>query len=184
MNIPTRLTLLRILFTPVVVLIYLLPFNWSHFIAAALFVVVMITDWLDGYLARNLNQTTKFGAFLDPVADKVLVAVSLVLIAAYFSKFYITLPVIVIMAREICISALREWMADLGKRAKVGVQYVGKVKTTMQAIALTILIAVNHITPLWFYLLGLVMLYISAGLTIWSMVIYLKLAWPDFKLHS
>ena len=181
MNIPVRLTLLRIMATPLVVIIYLTPFYWSHFVAALLFALVMLTDWLDGYLARAWKQTTKLGAFLDPVADKIIVAVSLVMLSAYFSNIFITLPVIVIMAREMCISALREWMAELGKRTKVGVQFVGKLKTVLQSVAIGILMCVSHHSAQWLFLLGVVLLYIAALLTVWSMTVYLRVAWPDFK---
>ena len=130
MNVPLQLTVMRILCVPLVFVVYMLPFAWSHYAASFLFLLAIVTDWLDGYLARRLKQSTKLGAFLDPVADKILICVSLVLIAAYYTSFWVTLAASIIVAREIIISALREWMAEVGSRTKVSVQYVGKIKTT------------------------------------------------------
>ncbi len=184
MNIPMQLTVLRILLVPLVFIIYLLPFEWSHYAASGLFLLAIITDWLDGYLARRLKQSTELGAFLDPVADKILICVSLVLIAAYYTNLWVTLAASVIVAREILISALREWMAEIGARTKVSVQYVGKVKTVFQAIAITALLMCSVHSPQWIYWFGLCFFYFAVILTLWSMVVYLKVAWPDLKQHS
>lgn len=185
MTLPNLLTLLRVVLIPVTVGIFYLPFAWAPLLACALFTVAAITDWLDGYLARKWNQSTPFGAFLDPVADKLIVAASLVVLVEFFANPWLTIPAIVIISREITISALREWMAQLGKRANVAVSMIGKVKTTFQMIAIGILLAVPahsaiFALPLaeWLPVLGLAMLQVAAALTLWSMIIYLKAAWP------
>jgi CDP-diacylglycerol--glycerol-3-phosphate 3-phosphatidyltransferase len=175
---PNFLTLLRILIIPVFIVVFFLPFVWAHYFAAILFACACLTDWLDGFLARKLEQFSPFGAFFDPVADKLLVSASLVLLVGSPQLQYITLPAIVIVGREIVISALREWMAELGQRASMAVSYVGKVKTTLQMVAITLLLAF-HQTQTWYGLLGTVLLYVAAILTIWSMMEYLKIAWPE-----
>ena len=144
---------------------------------AFVFLFAAITDWFDGYLARALNQTSAFGRFLDPVADKLMVAAALVVLVQSQPTIWIVIPAIVIISREIAISALREWMAELGKRANVAVSQIGKWKTTAQMTSITVLL-VQH--PLLNYL-GYVLLYIAVVLTIWSMLIYLKAAWPDLS---
>ncbi len=168
---------------PVFVIIFYLPFDGAHFIAACIFAAAGFTDWLDGYLARRLHLTSTFGAFLDPVADKLLVSTSLLLLVGAKEIDYITIPAIVIVGREIVISALREWMAEIGKRASVTVGYIGKAKTAIQMLALMLLLA---FTPLvsWWGTIGFVLLYVAAILTIWSMVIYLTIAWPDLMKKS
>ncbi|TDN96163.1 MULTISPECIES: CDP-diacylglycerol--glycerol-3-phosphate 3-phosphatidyltransferase [Halomonas] len=179
MNIPNLLTLARILSIPLLVLLFYLPFAWSMPLAAALFALAAVTDWLDGYLARRWNQSTPFGAFLDPVADKLMVAVALALLIERYEAIWLTLPALVIIGREIVISALREWMAEMGKRGQVAVSWIGKVKTTLQMIALLVLLAFAPGTPL--ALLGVVTLYVAALLTLWSMFLYLKAAWPHLS---
>jgi len=179
MNIPNLLTLARILSIPLLVLLFYLPFAWSMPLAAALFALAAVTDWLDGYLARRWNQSTPFGAFLDPVADKLMVAVALALLIKRYEAIWLTLPALVIIGREIVISALREWMAEMGKRGQVAVSWIGKVKTTLQMIALLVLLAFAPGTPL--ALLGVVTLYVAALLTLWSMFLYLKAAWPHLS---
>ena len=175
---PNILTLLRILLIPIFILVFYLPFPEAHFVAALIFALASFTDWLDGYLARRLGQMSPFGAFLDPVADKLLVAASLLLLVGAKDINYITLPAIVIVGREIVISALREWMAEMGQRASVTVSYIGKVKTTVQMIALILLLAFRPDQSLW-GVLGFVLLYGAAILTIWSMIIYILIAWPE-----
>lgn len=177
-NIPNALTGLRIVLIPVLVLLFYLPQQWSYLTAAVVFGIAAITDWLDGYLARKLNQSTPFGAFLDPVADKVMVAVALVLLAEAFSVWWFTLPASVIIGREIVISALREWMAELGKRTSVAVSYIGKIKTAFQMIAITGFLLISPIGHPMLLGLCIALLYAAAVLTLWSMVIYLKAAWP------
>jgi CDP-diacylglycerol---glycerol-3-phosphate 3-phosphatidyltransferase len=180
MNIPMMLTLLRLALIPVVILFFYLPFHWAHIITASIFVLAAITDWLDGYLARRLDQTSKFGAFLDPVVDKLIVIVALVLLVSNTQLPFITLPVIIIIVREITVSALREWMAELGKRASVAVSYISKIKTTVQMISIILLLTwtPDISTPLLKYS-GYVLLYVAAILTVWTMLLYLKIAWPD-----
>ena len=183
MNIPNILTSLRVVLIPVFIIIYYLPFGWSYLAAAIVFTVASVTDWLDGYLARKLNQSTPFGAFLDPVADKLMVAVALVLLVQSHANFWITLPAMVIIGREIVISALREWMAELGARAQVAVSNLGKYKTAAQMVALVVLLATPATFSLW-VLLGYVLLAIAAVLTLWSMVIYLRAAWPHMRTEK
>lgn len=182
MNIPTMLTTLRVVLIPVLVLIVYLPFNGHFQVAALLFAIASITDWLDGYLARRWNQTTALGAFLDPVADKLMVAVALVLLVEYIDNMYFTLPACVIIGREIVVSALREWMAELGKRAQVAVSMIGKVKTGFQMGAILGFLAIQD-TP-WVGLLQpvcYVLLYLAALLTLWSMLLYLRAAWSVMR---
>ena len=155
-----------------------MPFGWAHGAAAVIFALASFTDWLDGFLARKLKQTSPFGAFLDPVADKLLVASTLLLLLGSKDIHYITVPAIIIVGREIVISALREWMAEIGTRASVKVSYIGKVKTGLQMLAL-ILLLVFHPATSWPGVVGFVLLYLAAILTIWSMVIYLHIAWPQ-----
>ncbi|WP_136064093.1 CDP-diacylglycerol--glycerol-3-phosphate 3-phosphatidyltransferase [Modicisalibacter radicis] len=177
MNIPNLLTLARLVFIPLLVILFYLPFAWSLPLTAALFGLAAITDWLDGYLARRWDQSTPFGAFLDPVADKVMVAVALALLVERFDSALLTLPALVIIGREIVISALREWMAEMGKRASVAVSWIGKIKTTLQMIALLLLLGTPPGT--WIANLGVVTLYVAAILTLWSMLQYLRAAWPE-----
>ncbi|SBS26719.1 CDP-diacylglycerol--glycerol-3-phosphate 3-phosphatidyltransferase [Marinomonas aquimarina] len=177
MNIPNFLTSLRIFLIPVLVVVYFLPWEGRFYASAAIFGIAAITDWLDGFLARALNQTTPFGAFFDPVADKVMVSVALVILVAEYDSMLMTLASAVIVGREIVISALREWMAEMGKRASVAVSFVGKIKTTMQMVAIFILLS-NAPDTGW-AAFGLFVLVIAALLTLWSMYIYLKAAWPE-----
>ncbi|MCA8866242.1 MULTISPECIES: CDP-diacylglycerol--glycerol-3-phosphate 3-phosphatidyltransferase [unclassified Halomonas] len=179
MNIPNILTLARIAFIPLLVVLFYLPFSWSMPVAAGLFGLASITDWLDGYLARRWNQSTPFGAFLDPVADKLMVVVALALLIERYDTLVLTLPALVIIGREIVISALREWMAEMGKRGMVAVSWVGKLKTTLQMVSLLILLALPPTHE--FALLGVVVLYTAAILTLWSMVQYLRAAWPHLS---
>lgn len=179
-NVPNLFTLMRIVLIPIFIIAFYLPFPGAHGIAAAIFALASFTDWLDGYLARKLKQISPFGAFLDPVADKLLVASSLLLLVGTKEINYITIPAIIIVGREIVISALREWMAEIGKRASVTVSYIGKVKTTFQMIALFLLIAYTPAQSTWGKI-GFVLIYLSSFLTIWSMIIYLTIAWPQLK---
>lgn len=178
MNLPNIITLLRILLIPVFVIVFYLPVDWSHIAAMWLYMLASLTDWLDGYLARKQNLTTGFGAFLDPVADKLLVTIALVLLVQAYPVVWMVLPAAVIISREIVISALREWMASEGKRDLVAVGYVGKLKTTAQMIAMLFLI---YQQPLWglpIVEIGFILLYLAAYLTLWSMIIYLRAALP------
>jgi CDP-diacylglycerol--glycerol-3-phosphate 3-phosphatidyltransferase len=179
-SLPNILTLGRILLIPVFVIVFYLPFQAAHAIAAGIFLVACFTDWLDGYLARRLQMMSPLGAFLDPVADKLVVSTSLLLLIGAKDINYITLPAIVIVGREIVISALREWMAEIGSRASVAVGYIGKVKTVVQMIALFLLLAFNPLYS-WWGVAGFVLLYVASILTIWSMVVYLTIAWPQLR---
>jgi len=181
-NIPNLLTLLRIALIPVFVVLFYLPVSWSHIAVTVVFAVAAWTDWLDGYLARRMRLTSAFGAFLDPVADKLMVAVALVMLVdenpTPFAGFFIALPAAVIIGREIVISALREWMAELGERAQVAVSVIGKIKTSTQMLALVLLLYRVPIGDFPTADTGFVFLYISAALTLWSMIIYIRAAWP------
>ncbi|GBU13891.1 phosphatidylglycerophosphate synthetase [Enterobacterales bacterium] len=175
-NIPTCLTLFRVVLIPFFVLAFYLPYAWAPTACALIFVFAAITDWFDGYLARRWKQTTRFGAFLDPVADKVMVAMALVLVAEHFHAWWITLPAATMIAREIIISALREWMAEIGKRSSVAVSWIGKVKTTAQMLSLVALLWRHDAIVIW---VGVGALYIAAVLTFWSMFQYLNAARHD-----
>lgn len=176
MNFPTLLTLLRILVIPLLVVVYYLPLQSKYLICALLFGAAALTDWLDGYLARRWNQMTPFGAFLDPVADKLMVAVALGVLIEAHASWLMTLPALVIIGREIVISALREWMAEIGASASVAVSWIGKVKTTFQMFSIFLLLLTPPATLIaW---LGLLLLYIAALLTLWSMITYLRAALP------
>ncbi|WP_435103706.1 CDP-diacylglycerol--glycerol-3-phosphate 3-phosphatidyltransferase [Arhodomonas sp. AD133] len=176
-NLPNILTLLRIAMIPVLGLMFLLPYPWSNVIAAAIFGVAAVTDWLDGYLARLWKQTSAFGAFLDPVADKLIVAVALVAILTANANAWVAVPVAVIIGREITVSALREWMAELGLRASVAVGWLGKIKTTAQMVAILLMLYAEPIMGVSAFMVGFGLLYIAAVLTIYSMVLYLSAAW-------
>ena len=182
MNLPNLLTLARILLVPFFALLYVSGWHGRYVWTAALFGLAAFTDWLDGYIARRFNQTTPFGAFLDPVADKIIVATALVLIVGHYSDMWLTLPASVIVGREIVISALREWMAEVNLRNSVAVSWLGKFKTTLQMVAIVVLLA----TPPWVYPLwtagGYVLLYAAAILTLVSMVLYLLAAWPALRV--
>jgi CDP-diacylglycerol--glycerol-3-phosphate 3-phosphatidyltransferase/cardiolipin synthase len=176
-NTPNLLTLLRIVLIPVYVGIFYIPAPWGPFACALVFSIAAVTDWLDGYLARRWEQTSSLGAFLDPVADKLMVAVALVLLVQADPRAVLALPAAVIIGREIAVSALREWMAELGARAQVAVSVVGKFKTTAQMVAIILLILVPPKSPI--YDAAMVLLYIAVALTLWSMVLYLRAAWPS-----
>ncbi len=183
MNVPNSLTLLRIVLIPVFAGIFYLPGTWAHVASAAVFGVAALTDWLDGYLARRLEQTSPFGAFLDPVADKLMVAVVLVLLVQADPTPWMALPAAVIIGREITISALREFMAEIGQRATVAVATIGKIKTTVQMIAIALLLLRIPVLGFPTYETGFTLLYVAAGLTLWSMLVYLRAAWPQLWGH-
>lgn len=182
MNIPNTLTLLRVALVPIFVLVFLLPYQWSYAASAVIFGIAGITDALDGYLARKLNQTTKLGAFLDPVADKLMVAVALVfLVYRYNDHWLFAVAASIIIGREIVISALREWMAELGARASVAVSNVGKVKTAMQIISIIVLLLISPTSPQWMIAIGYALMISAAVLTLWSGAAYLKAAYPSLR---
>ena len=176
MNIPNVLTLLRISLIPILVVIYYLPFSWSYLAAAIIFGLAAITDWLDGFLARKLKQVSSFGAFLDPVADKLIIAVALVLLVQGYHTVFLAIPAAVIIGREIVISALREWMAELGKRHTLAVSAMGKFKTAAQMVAILLLLSQNPHDNSWITILGYILIYVAAFFTLWSMTLYLLAA--------
>ncbi|CAH0178225.1 MULTISPECIES: CDP-diacylglycerol--glycerol-3-phosphate 3-phosphatidyltransferase [unclassified Pseudomonas] len=183
MNIPNLLTVLRVLLIPIFILLFYMPFSWSYWAASAVFAFAAVTDWLDGYLARRWEQSTPFGAFLDPVADKLMVATALVLLVAEHANLWLTLPATIIIGREIVVSALREWMAELGARAHVAVSNLGKWKTAAQMVALVILLGNPPLFGFW-VLMGYALLLVAAALTLWSMAQYLLAAWPHLSVTA
>lgn len=177
-SVPNAITLARIASIPLFVMIYVATDTW-HWVAGVLFGFAAMTDWLDGYIARRWDVRSKFGAFLDPVADKLIVITALVLLVGAYATVWITLPAIVICARELFVSALREWMADMNKRAIVNVSLVGKVKTAIQMVALFVLLCNPTDISLPMVMFGIVLLYVATLMTIWSMAVLLRAAWPD-----
>ncbi|MGD2118700.1 MAG: CDP-diacylglycerol--glycerol-3-phosphate 3-phosphatidyltransferase [Chromatiales bacterium] len=181
LTIPNLLTFLRILLIPFFVGSFYLPLSWADQLAAVLFALAAWTDWLDGYLARRWQQTSTLGAFLDPVADKLMVATALVLLVQSHPSIFMAIPAIVIIGREITISALREWMAELGARAQVAVSVIGKFKTAAQMLALVLLIWRDDLWGLPVFTIGYVLLYVAVILTLWSMLVYIQAAWPTLS---
>ena len=179
LNIPNILTLLRIVLVPVFVVIFYLPWHLAAQVCALVFTLAAVTDWLDGYLARRLDQVSPLGAFLDPVADKLMVATALILLVQADPTPALAVPALIIIGREITISALREWMAELGARAQVAVSVIGKIKTAVQMVAIIMLIYRQDLFGLPIYTIGYVLLYVAVILTLWSMVVYLRAAWPS-----
>ncbi len=177
-TLPTGITLFRIALIPLFVVVFYLPFAWANVVATIVFTLAAVTDWVDGYLARSLALESRFGAFLDPVADKLMVVVVIILLVEAHPSLWVALPSVVIVAREITISALREWMAELGSGTTVAVSYVGKVKTVIQMIALGFMIYSEPFVGLPIFTIGLTIYYIAALLTLYSMFIYLRAAWP------
>jgi CDP-diacylglycerol--glycerol-3-phosphate 3-phosphatidyltransferase len=183
-TLPTAITLFRIALIPLFVIVFYLPFTWANIASTAIFAVASISDWVDGYLARSMQQESSFGAFLDPVADKLMVVVIIVLLVEAHPSIYIALPSVVIVAREISVSALREWMAQLGSSATVKVSFIGKAKTVLQMFALGFMIFSEPFMGLPIFEIGLGIYYLAAILTIISMMIYLRAAWPVITQHS
>ena|SRR5579872_5101304 len=182
LNLPNLLTWLRILMIPLLVAVYYLPHDWianhqKNLVAAAIFSIAAITDWLDGYLARVLNQISRFGAFLDPVADKLMVATALILLV-WLGRVEGFIAAIII-GREIAISALREWMAQIGQSRHVAVSFLGKVKTLSQMFAIVLLLYHDEVLNFSSQAIGNFLIYVAAILTLWSMVYYLRMALPE-----
>jgi CDP-diacylglycerol--glycerol-3-phosphate 3-phosphatidyltransferase len=175
-NLPTCLTLLRIALIPLLVIVFYLPWIYANVACTFIFFIAGVSDWLDGYLARKMQLETPFGAFLDPVADKVMVAIVLVLIVQQQANPYLAVPAAIIIGREITIASLREWMAEIGQRAKVKVTELGKWKTTAQMLAIGLLLYREDLLGMPVNAVGYVLLYIAAALTLWSMVNYLNAA--------
>jgi CDP-diacylglycerol--glycerol-3-phosphate 3-phosphatidyltransferase/cardiolipin synthase len=178
LNIATALTWFRIAAIPAVVVVFYTPGEWSKPLACLVFTVACITDLLDGYLARRLGQTSKFGEFLDPVADKLMVVVALVMIVQADPRRMVALVAAIIIGREIAVSALREWMAGLGARSRVAVSGIGKAKTTMQMIGLGAMLFTHELWGIPVYEIGFALLIVAAGITLWSMFGYVRAAWP------
>ncbi|MDJ0958239.1 MAG: CDP-diacylglycerol--glycerol-3-phosphate 3-phosphatidyltransferase [Arenicellales bacterium] len=185
-TLPNILTLVRMIIIPILVLVYFLPVPWSHLVTTGLFILAGLTDWLDGYLARRLGQYSTFGEFLDPVADKLMVTTVLVLLvadpevqSAVISSILFTTVAVVIVGREIAVSALREWMAELGKRASVAVSIIGKLKTFAQIVSIALLLYRFPIAGVSAAKVGEILFYVAGALTIWSMFVYLRAAWPS-----
>ncbi len=183
-NIPNILTISRIALLPGLVLCFYLLNEEKRLVVTILFILVSITDWLDGYLARKLNQTSKFGEFLDPVADKIAVSVILALLIEQHATWIVTVPAIIIIGREVTISALREWMSEVGSRTKVAVTTIGKVKTTVQMLAIIFLLYKSDIGIFPTEIVGLILLYIAAALTLWSMFLYIKSSWSTLRSNT
>lgn len=182
LSLPNLLTGFRILMIPVLVLVfYLLPMDVRYLAAAFVFSIASLTDWLDGYLARSMGQTTPFGAFLDPVADKLLVAVALILLVEVHASALLAIPALVIVGREIVVSALREWMSQYSDLGGVKVSMIAKVKTGFQMTAIIVLLSQPPSLDNLLVILGFLLLYVAAGLTLYSMAQYIELAWPDLS---
>lgn len=186
MTLPMALTWLRIAMIPLVVLLYYPPLSWldqsiTDWLAGIAFILAAITDWFDGYLARKWNQTSAFGAFLDPVADKLMVCAAL-LVLLKLGRVDVIIALIII-GRELTISALREWMASIGARDSVAVSQLGKIKTAAQMTAIPCLLINQTVKGVDLHLVGEVLIYIAAILTLWSMFYYLRKAWPMLNEH-
>ncbi|TQV86479.1 CDP-diacylglycerol--glycerol-3-phosphate 3-phosphatidyltransferase [Aliikangiella coralliicola] len=185
MNIANLLTSFRIICIPLLVFFFYLPVTWGQTTAALIFAVVGWTDWFDGWVARKFDMQSPLGEFLDPVADKLMVAASLVLLVEQHATIWIAAPALVIISREITVSALREWMAEYGERSAIKVVFIAKVKTLMQLSAIFFLLLAGgepEVTSIlehsWLYIWGYIFLYVAVGLTLWSMYIYMKVTWP------
>lgn len=176
-NLPNIVTGARIALIPIFAVVYVLV-DTMHWLAAVLFAAAAATDWLDGYLARRLDQTTLFGAFLDPVADKLIVVTALVLLIGSHASLWLTIPGVIIVGREIVVSALREWMSEVNRRGLVAASWIGKLKTALQMFSIIILLANPPTLERPWVIVGYVLLYAAALMTLWSMVAYLRAAWP------
>ena len=176
-NLPNIVTGARIALIPIFAVVYVLV-DTMYWLAAVLFALAAMTDWLDGYLARRLNQTTPFGAFLDPVADKLIVVTALVLLIGSHSNLWLTIPGVIIIGREIVVSALREWMSEVNRRGFVAVSWLGRLKTALQMFSIIVLLANPPLLERPWVIVGYVLLYAAALMTLWSMAAYLRAAWP------
>jgi CDP-diacylglycerol--glycerol-3-phosphate 3-phosphatidyltransferase/cardiolipin synthase len=179
-NLANTLTWVRIAAIPIVVYCFFSPGHLARPVAGIVFAVAAITDLLDGWVARRLGQTSKFGEFLDPVADKLMVAIVLVLLVQSDPRISMALVAAIIIGREITVSGLREWMATIGERSNVAVSRGGKVKTTLQMIGIGLMVYRNETFGIDLYFVGFALLLVAAVMTLWSMVVYLRAAWPSF----
>ena len=184
LNLAILLTLFRIAAIPAVVVLFYSSLPQARPIAAILFGVAAITDFLDGWVARRYGQTSTFGEFLDPVADKLMVAIVLVMLVQGDPDWYVDIIAMIIIGREITVSALREWMATIGERANVKVSWPGKVKTVLQMFGIGFMVFQDEFLGFDIYGIGFILLIIAAGMTIWSMIIYLRAAWPYIANHD
>ncbi len=180
-HLPNLLTILRVLLIPVMIVFFYLPVRWAGEAACAVFVIASLTDFLDGYFARKHETFSKFGAFLDPVADKLTVTTALVILLQDHPTIPMMVATAIIIGRELTVSALREWMAELGNRGAVNVQFIGKIKTIFQMTAISFLLYEADLFGLPIYRIGIYLLHIAAVLTLWSMLVYLKAAWPMMR---
>ena len=178
LNLANMLTLFRMAAIPIVVVCFYAPIPHARPIAAIIFGIAAVTDFIDGWVARRFNQQSRFGEFLDPVADKLMVSIVLVMLVQAESGWFEDIIAMIIIGREITISALREWMATIGERANVKVSIVGKVKTTLQMFGIAFMVYQDNLFGIDIYAVGFVLLVAAAVLTIWSMITYLKAAWP------
>ncbi len=192
-TLPNQITLFRIILIPIFLIIFYLPLSWSHFGAFAVFWLAAVSDALDGYLARKLNQSSAFGAFIDPVADKLMVVAALVMIVQDYQTWWVAIPAIIMIAREVFISALREFMSSRGKRDVIAVSNMGKYKTAAQMLGIMGLIwRPDYDIPLiFFYFPHVILNYISYGfyfiatvLTLSTLIDYFKAAWPELKANT
>ncbi|CAI8245487.1 MAG: CDP-diacylglycerol--glycerol-3-phosphate 3-phosphatidyltransferase [Glaciecola sp. HTCC2999] len=180
-TLPNLITMFRVLLIPVFVTVYFLDWRWAHEAGAFIFWFAAITDWFDGYLARKLKQSSAFGAFLDPVADKLIVAAALLMITHTYQTLWITIPAIILLSREVYVSSLREWMGQMGLSSNVKVSFIGKLKTTAQMLALIgLLSGMEYVLDfrIFWVSLGYILLYIATILSLWSMWIYTAAAIP------
>jgi CDP-diacylglycerol--glycerol-3-phosphate 3-phosphatidyltransferase/cardiolipin synthase len=184
LNLANILTLLRIAAIPVVVVCFYSPLEYARPLAAVLFGLAAVTDLIDGWVARRFNQMSRFGEFLDPVADKLMVAIILVMLVQAQSSWFEDVIAMIIIGREITIMALREWMATIGERANVKVDVTGKIKTTLQMFGIAFMVYQHDFLGIPVYTVGFVLLVLAAVMTIWSMLVYLRAAWPFIKADS
>ena len=192
-TIPNQITISRMVLIPIFIIVFYLPVSWNHFGAFVVFWLASVSDALDGYLARKLNQTSAFGAFIDPVADKLMVVTALIIIVQDYQTWWISIPAMIMIAREIFISALREFMSSIGKRNDIAVSDMGKYKTFAQMLSLQGLIwRPDYDIPLILFdfphqiLMGIAysLFFVATILTIWSMISYFKVAWPELKAQK
>ena len=184
LNVPNLLTWARILMIPLFVGVFYSPWNWltppeQNFWATAIFIAAAVTDAFDGWLARKPGQTSAFGAFLDPVADKLMVAAALVVLVQLGRVDAVV--AFIIIGREIAISALREWMAKIGAARSIAVSFIGKLKTTAQMVSIPMLLCHTQVGGIDIHQIGTWLIYVAAALTLWSMIYYLRKAWPDIS---
>ena len=180
-SLPNSLTILRISLIPIFIVAFYYPWQWHYACVTGIFALAALTDWLDGYLARKLKQVSSVGAFLDPVADKLIVIVALVLLVELHHNFLMSLATVIIICREVTVSALREWMAELGQRVKIAVSMLGKVKTSLQMLAILLLLSQPPVLENKIIMAGYGLLLIAMICSICSMCQYLYVSWRELK---